>query len=190
MIRVVNPAIGEEIAAYPGHTAEQIEGALGAAQTAQRGWRQVSFAERRDLMLGAARLLRSRRTEFALLAAAEMGKPLAEADAEVDKCALTCDFYAEKPSNSLPTNGSRPRRRRVSSSSSRSACGSDHAVEFPFWQVVRFAAPALMAGNGALLSTRLTCPVARSRSSGSSSTPASHASCSPPSWSRMRVPQP
>jgi succinate-semialdehyde dehydrogenase/glutarate-semialdehyde dehydrogenase len=180
----------EEIAAYPGHTAEQIEGALGAAQTAQRGWPQVSFAERRDLMLGAARLLRSRGPNSRCSPPPRWAKPLAEADAEVDKCALTCDFYAEKPSNSLPTNGSRPRRRRVLSSSSRSACGRDHAVEFPFWQVVRFAAPALMAGNGALLSTRLTCPVARSRSSGSSSTPASHASCSSPSWSRMRVPQP
>jgi succinate-semialdehyde dehydrogenase / glutarate-semialdehyde dehydrogenase len=152
VIRVVNPATGEEIAAYPEHTAEQIEGALGAAQTAQRGWRQVSFAERCDLMLGAARLLRFRRTEFAMLAAAEMGKPLAEAEAEVDKCALTCDFYAEKAQQFLADE-------RVETEAEESLVvfepiGVVVAImpwNFPFWQVVRFAAPALMAGNGALL---------------------------------------
>jgi succinate-semialdehyde dehydrogenase/glutarate-semialdehyde dehydrogenase len=152
VIRVVNPTTGEEIAAYPEHTAEQIEGALGAAQTAQRGWRQVSFAERRDLMLGAARLLRSRRAEFAMLAAAEMGKPLAEAEAEVDKCALTCDFYAEKAQQFLADE-------RVETEAEESLVvfepiGVVVAImpwNFPFWQVVRFAAPALMAGNGALL---------------------------------------
>jgi succinate-semialdehyde dehydrogenase / glutarate-semialdehyde dehydrogenase len=152
VIRVVNPATGGEIAAYPEHTAEQIEDALGAARTAQRSWRQVSFAERRDLMLGAATLLRSRRTEFALLAATEMGKPLAEAEAEVDKCALTCDFYAENAQQFLADE-------RVETEADKSLVvfepiGVVLAImpwNFPFWQVVRFAAPALMAGNGALL---------------------------------------
>jgi succinate-semialdehyde dehydrogenase/glutarate-semialdehyde dehydrogenase len=152
VIRVVSPATGEEIAAYPEHTAEQIDNALGAAHTAQRSWRRIPFAERRDLMLGAATLLRSRRTDFALLAATEMGKPLAEAEAEVDKCALTCDFYAENAQQFLADE-------LVETEAQESfvifePIGVVVAImpwNFPFWQVVRFAAPALMAGNGALL---------------------------------------
>jgi succinate-semialdehyde dehydrogenase/glutarate-semialdehyde dehydrogenase len=152
VIRVVSPATGEEIAAYPEHTAEQIDGALGAANTAQRSWRQIPVAKRRDLMLGAATLMRSRRTDLALLAATEMGKPLAEAEAEVDKCALTCDFYAENAEQFLANE-------RVETEAQQSfvmfePIGVVVAVmpwNFPFWQVVRFAAPALMAGNGALL---------------------------------------
>jgi succinate-semialdehyde dehydrogenase / glutarate-semialdehyde dehydrogenase len=152
VIRVVNPATGEEIAAYPEHSAEQIERALAAAHTAQRSWRQISFTERRDLMHGVATSLRSRRTDFALLATTEMGKPLAEAEAEVDKCALTCDYYADNAQRFLADE-------RVETEAEESLVvfepiGVVLAImpwNFPFWQVVRFAAPALMAGNGALL---------------------------------------
>jgi succinate-semialdehyde dehydrogenase/glutarate-semialdehyde dehydrogenase len=152
MIQVVSPASGEEIAAYPEHTAEQIDGALGAAHTAQRSWRRIPVAKRRDLMLGAATSMRSRRTDLALLAATEMGKPLAEAEAEVDKCALACDFYAENAQQFLADE-------RVETEAQESfvtfePIGVVVAImpwNFPFWQVVRFAAPALMAGNGALL---------------------------------------
>jgi succinate-semialdehyde dehydrogenase/glutarate-semialdehyde dehydrogenase len=152
VIRVVNPATGEEIAVYPEHTAEQIDGALGAAHGAQGSWRRIPLAERRDLMFGAATLLRSRRTDFALLASTEMGKPIAEAEAEVDKCALTCDFYAENAQQFLADE-------LVKTEAQESLIifepiGVVVAImpwNFPFWQVVRFAAPALMAGNGALL---------------------------------------
>jgi succinate-semialdehyde dehydrogenase/glutarate-semialdehyde dehydrogenase len=143
MIRILNPATGEEVAAYPEHTAQHIEQALAAADTAQRSWRQTSLAHRRELMLRAATVLRTRRQEYARLMTAEMGKPLAEAEAEVDKCAWNCEFYAENAEGFLADE-------QIATSAEASfttyePLGVVLAVmpwNFPFWQVLRFAAPA------------------------------------------------
>jgi succinate-semialdehyde dehydrogenase/glutarate-semialdehyde dehydrogenase len=151
-IGVVNPATGEELAVYDEFAPEEIERALAEAHDAQARWRDVPFVERRRLMHGAAAVLRERRQEYARLATLEMGKPISEAETEIDKCARTCDFYAEHAERFLADVS-------VASDAERSYVAHDPigvvlAVmpwNFPFWQVVRFAAPALMAGNAGLL---------------------------------------
>ena len=152
MLRSVNPATGEELASYPEHTAEELDQALAAADSAQRAWAQTSFAERRRCLEEAARLLREGRDGYARLATREMGKPIAEAGAELDKCAWSCEFYAERAERFLADEP--VQTDALSSYVAYQPLGVVLAImpwNFPFWQVLRFAAPALMAGNGALL---------------------------------------
>jgi succinate-semialdehyde dehydrogenase/glutarate-semialdehyde dehydrogenase len=151
-IRVENPATGEELAVYEELTPEQIERALAEAHEAQSGWRDVPFAERRRLMRAAAVALRARRDEYARLMTLEMGKPIAESEAEIDKCAWNCDFYAEEAERFLADVPVETGAER--SFVAHEPIGVVLAImpwNFPFWQVLRFAAPVLMAGNGALL---------------------------------------
>ncbi|WP_303311738.1 NAD-dependent succinate-semialdehyde dehydrogenase [Hymenobacter sp. BT730] len=115
-------------------------------------WRTTSFAERAACLQAAGRLLRERQDELARLMALEMGKPLNDGRAEVLKCALTCDYYAEHAEQFLADEIIKTEARR--SLISHEPLGVVLAVmpwNFPFWQVVRFAAPALMAGNVGLL---------------------------------------
>ena len=100
-LRPVDPATGDEVASYPAFTASEVDAALAAAHEAERAWRGTSLDERARLLAGAARLLRERRQECATLITREMGKPIAEARAKIDKCALTCDFYAEQAAGFL-----------------------------------------------------------------------------------------
>jgi succinate-semialdehyde dehydrogenase/glutarate-semialdehyde dehydrogenase len=152
LIRVVDPARLEEIARYQEHTDEQIEQALAQADEAQRRWRDVPVEDRCALLREVARILRERRAEYAELAVREMGKPIGEALAEIDKCAVGCEFYAERAPGFLAD-------REIESAAQRSwaayePLGVVLAImpwNFPFWQALRFAAPALAAGNGALL---------------------------------------
>ena len=95
-LRSVNPATEEELASFQEHTAEELDRALVEADAAQRAWRRTSLGQRARVLVEAARLLRQRRPESARLATLEMGKPIAEAEAEVDKCAWNCEFYAEQ----------------------------------------------------------------------------------------------
>ena len=94
-IVTVNPATGAELARYPAMSPEQIDAALDAAAAAQRAWAGVDFTVRAEILRTAAGLLRDRDDELALLVTREMGKPLAEARAEVHKCADGLEFYAE-----------------------------------------------------------------------------------------------
>ena len=151
-IVTVSPATGAELARYPVMTGEQIDAALDAAAAAQRAWADVDFKVRAEILRAAAELLRDRVEELALLVTWEMGKPLAEARAEVHKCATGLEFYAEHASRFLADE-------LYETSADRSwvsyePVGVVLAVmpwNFPLWQVFRFAAPALMAGNAALL---------------------------------------
>lgn len=151
-MRAIDPATGELLHEYPDSTPEEVQAAIAAAATAQRAWRRRSFTERAEPLTRAAALLRARREELARLAAQEMGKPLREGRAEVDKCAWVCEFYAQHGAEMLSCE-------EVSSDARRSfvtfnPLGVVLAVmpwNFPFWQVFRFAAPALLAGNAALL---------------------------------------
>ncbi len=152
MIEAVNPATGETIETYDEMTPAQAAAAVDAAHEAWRGWRTTPFAERARLMKRAAEILRSRKHEFAKLMALEMGKPLKQGVAEAEKCAIGCDFYAEHAEAHLAPE-------IVKTEASRSyvafePLGVVLAVmpwNFPFWQVFRFAAPALMAGNVGVL---------------------------------------
>src|SRR4051812_45685309 len=91
----VNPATGKTLAEHPAFSAADVGAALDRAAAAQVGWAALSFAERAAVLRRVAELLRADVDELALLVTREMGKPLAEARAEVEKCATACDYYAE-----------------------------------------------------------------------------------------------
>lgn len=153
-IQSVNPASGEIIEIYQTHSDQDIERALMNSQDAFVHQKQSKIEERSVKMKAAAEILRIRKNDFGKLITAEMGKTLSSAIAEVEKCATLCDFYAEN-AQSFMTDES------VSmEDDSRRAyvkylpIGCVFAVmpwNFPFWQVFRFAAPALMAGNVGIL---------------------------------------
>jgi acyl-CoA reductase-like NAD-dependent aldehyde dehydrogenase len=151
-MRSINPATGETLETFAPFSDEQIDAALDASRGAFASWRDTSFAERGAHLRAVAVYLRDHKTELAKTATREMGKPLVEAEAEVEKCAWSCDFYAENAERFLADE-------LVESSASESyvaytPLGVVLAImpwNFPYWQVFRFAAPALMAGNTAVL---------------------------------------
>ena len=151
-IQSVNPATEEVLASYEPFDGDQVDRALDEAQDAFVAWRERSFDERARPMKRLAALLRVRIDRYARLLTLEMGKPITEAKAEIEKCAWNCDFYAEHAAEYLrdepaPANGKR-------SYVAFQPLGIVLAVmpwNYPFWQVIRFAAPALMAGNAAVL---------------------------------------
>ena len=151
-IESVNPATGEVLATFEAASATQIEAALDATQRTFRSWRGTPFAQRTALMHQAAAYLRQEQRRLAALITAEMGKPIVEAEAEIEKCASTCDFYADNAERFLADE---PHASSATESYVQfPPLGVVLAImpwNFPFWQVFRFAAPALMAGNTAIL---------------------------------------
>ena len=151
-MRSVDPATGETIEEFSVMPAAEVDGAIAAADNAFRDWRRRSFAQRAELMHAVAALLRRRRDDLAATITAEMGKPVTESRAEVEKCAFTCDHYADHAEEFLrdvPMPSDSPH-----SFVAFTPIGVVLAVmpwNFPLWQVFRFAAPALMAGNTAVL---------------------------------------
>ncbi|HOC31729.1 MAG TPA: NAD-dependent succinate-semialdehyde dehydrogenase [Armatimonadota bacterium] len=151
-IKSVNPATGETNRTYAEMTQREVDLAVEWAHSAWLSWRETSFAERAQPMRRAAAILRERKDELARLMALEMGKPLAQGAAEAEKCAWVCDYYADNAERHLaddviPTEGQR-------SFVTFEPLGVVLAVmpwNFPLWQVFRFAAPTLMAGNVGLL---------------------------------------
>lgn len=148
----VNPANGEEFFRAEGHRPAQVEAILQDAANAAPAWRDMSVELRCKLLAQAAKVLRERRDEFAELITLEMGKLAGEARAEIKKCALACDYYAEHAAGFLADE-------LIETDASRSLVahqplGTVLAVmpwNFPFWQAIRCAAPALAAGNTVLL---------------------------------------
>ena len=151
-IHSVNPATGETLETYEETAPRELEQILARAQEVFLEWRTVPFADRALRMRKAAELLRRRQTEHARTMTLEMGKPIVQAEAEVEKCASVCDYYAEHAESFL---AKQPRATEAASSYVRfDPLGAILAVmpwNFPFWQVFRFAAPALMAGNVGIL---------------------------------------
>ncbi|MFQ5538140.1 MAG: NAD-dependent succinate-semialdehyde dehydrogenase [Gemmatimonadota bacterium] len=148
----VDPTTGSELATYPELSRAEAFLILEEANEAHHTWRETSFGERTERLDALGKLLRDRKEEYAALMTAEMGKPLAQAAAEVEKCAWVCDYYAEHAEAFL---ASVP----VETDATRSyyayrPLGVILGImpwNFPFWQVIRFAVPAMTAGNGALL---------------------------------------
>jgi succinate-semialdehyde dehydrogenase/glutarate-semialdehyde dehydrogenase len=148
----VNPATGEPIKTYDEMTPAQAAAAVVQAHDAWKAWRKTSFAERARLMRRTAEILRERKTDLATLMAMEMGKPLKQGVAEAEKCASGCDYYAGAAEQHLAPE-------MIETDASKSYVAFDPlgvilAVmpwNFPLWQVYRFAAPALMAGNVGVL---------------------------------------
>jgi succinate-semialdehyde dehydrogenase/glutarate-semialdehyde dehydrogenase len=150
--RAISPTTGELVGEYDAHDAAAVDAKIAAASAAFRDGRSGSFEGRARVLVRAAELMRERRDALARLMAVEMGKPIREGRAEVDKCAWVCEHYAEHGALFL-ANEETPSDARRSFVAFR-PLGPVLAVmpwNFPFWQVFRFAAPALMAGNAGLL---------------------------------------
>lgn len=151
-IQSVDPTTGERIQVFEAHTGEQVEKALEKSRRAFSDWRRASFERRSDLLREAARLIRQRKRRLTRTMTSEMGKPVAQAEKEADKCALGLEYFADEGEGFL--------RREV-----RKSDASESYIQFlplgpilaimpwnyPLWQVVRFAAPALLAGNAIVL---------------------------------------
>ena len=151
-LQVVNPATGEPGRTYEQHTIEQAREAAARARNAYLEWRRRPFPERSEIVRRAGSILRRRKDELAAVMTEEMGKTLDEGRAEIEKCAFNCDWFAD---NAVDYLADEP----VDTGDGETfvtfnPIGVVLAImpwNFPFWQVFRFVAPALMAGNGALL---------------------------------------
>ena len=144
----INPYTGAEINSYKTHTKAEIQEILTKADKRFYSWRETSFAERKKLMLAAASELKKNTEEYAKEMTLEMGKPIKQAIAEIEKCAWVCEYYAENAENHL--NDESIKTDAYKSYVSYEPIGVVLAImpwNYPFWQVFRFAAPALMAGN-------------------------------------------
>jgi succinate-semialdehyde dehydrogenase/glutarate-semialdehyde dehydrogenase len=149
MIVTINPATGEKIAEYPVMLAGQIDTVLRQAESDFRRWRASGFEERRTCMKRLGELLREQADGHGRLISLEMGKPLGQAVAEVNKCAWVCDYFADHAEEYL-----RPEESPIDGAKGVVRFDPLGVVlgvmpwNFPYWQVIRFAAPAIMAGNG------------------------------------------
>jgi succinate-semialdehyde dehydrogenase/glutarate-semialdehyde dehydrogenase len=151
-IESINPATGELIETFEPFSQQRIDAALDRAQATFRQWRTASYDERARLTREIARVMRAQKEQLARVITLEMGKPIVEAEAEVEKCAWNCDFYAEEAQRFL-ANESAPSTAQESYVAFR-PLGVVLAVmpwNYPLWQVFRFVAPALMAGNVGVL---------------------------------------
>ncbi|MBC8183822.1 NAD-dependent succinate-semialdehyde dehydrogenase [candidate division KSB1 bacterium] len=151
-IVAINPATGKTIKTYEEPSPQEVKGIIEQSHLAFIEWRTTSFSLRSTLMKKAAQFLRDNSERYAKLMTDEMGKTISGGRAEVEKCAWVCDYYAENAETFLQAE-------LVETDASKSyvtfnPIGVVLAVmpwNFPFWQVFRFAAPALMAGNGGIL---------------------------------------
>lgn len=151
-LQTVNPATGEPGKSYEPHSLDDALAAAKAARAAFLDWRRTSFDDRSAVIRKAAEILRARKDDFAALMTEEMGKTIADGRAEVEKCAFHCDWFAAHAEEYL--------RHEPADIGGGEAFITFNPIgivlavmpwNFPFWQVFRAAAPALMAGNGMLL---------------------------------------
>jgi len=152
MIETRNPATGTLLQSYAVHSISEVEQRLAAAHGAFARWKETSLDDRAAVVRGVAAYLRREKARLAILMTTEMGKPIVESEAEVEKCAWCCEYYAESAQRHLADDA-------IATSATRSyvafrPLGVILAImpwNFPFFQVIRFAVPAIMAGNVAVL---------------------------------------
>jgi succinate-semialdehyde dehydrogenase/glutarate-semialdehyde dehydrogenase len=152
MILSKNPYNGETLQEHKESTSEDIDKALEKATAAFKEWKTTSFSFRSKLMLKASEELKKNRQEYAEVITREMGKPIKQAIAEVEKCAWVCEYYAENAEKQLAPESIETDAEK--SYINYAPLGVVMAImpwNYPFWQVFRFAAPALMAGNVGVL---------------------------------------
>ena len=150
--QTINPATGKPIQKYSYQSVPELEKSIDNTQKAWINWKNSDFAERAKLLKDLAQILREQKETLGKLITTEMGKPLSQAVAEVEKCAWVCEYYAENGADFLKNDP-------IETDATKSfityqPLGIVLAImpwNFPFWQVFRFAAPGLMAGNAALL---------------------------------------
>ncbi len=148
-----NPATGRRIETYESATADDVQDALDRSESAYESWRERGLREREALLADAASVLRENEERYASLMTEEMGKPISQARGEVQKCAWLCDHYAEYASAYL-ADDHHPSPPGTTVKTSHEPLGTVLAVmpwNYPFWQVFRFAAPYLTAGNVGIL---------------------------------------
>ncbi|MFA7287776.1 MAG: NAD-dependent succinate-semialdehyde dehydrogenase [Melioribacteraceae bacterium] len=151
-IQTINPFNGKLIKEFTPINIEDINECVNRANECFKDWRKTSFAERKKLMLYVATILKEKSKKYGEILSLEMGKPISQAVAEVEKCALVAEYYAENAETIL-------KEEKVITDASESYIRFDPLGvilalmpwNFPFWQVFRFASPALMAGNTCLL---------------------------------------
>ena len=151
-LQAINPATGETIATYDEMSPEQLELTVGQVHEAFLHWRQTDFSKRATMMNNAAKVLREQKETYARIMTVEMGKPIKDARSEVEKCSWVCEYFAENSERFL-------QRDEIETDAGRNyvtfqPLGVVLAVmpwNYPFWQVFRFAAPGLMAGNTVVL---------------------------------------
>jgi succinate-semialdehyde dehydrogenase/glutarate-semialdehyde dehydrogenase len=153
-IQVINPANEALVGEYHEHSETELKQRLARAAETFGQWKRFSLGQRSEAIRSVAQLLRQRRPQYAALMTIEMGKPIAQAESEIDKCATTCEFYADHAPQFLD-----PRSEGTDADGSSSYVRFDPlgpilAImpwNFPFWQVFRFVVPSLMAGNVAVI---------------------------------------
>jgi succinate-semialdehyde dehydrogenase/glutarate-semialdehyde dehydrogenase len=152
MIKSTNPTTGEILKTFDSFSEKGIEKIINSVDKGWHYWRSTSFSYRSQLMQSLSSLLRSRKEDLAHLMALEMGKVKQEGIAEIEKCAWVCDYYAQNAEIFLSNESIETEARN--SFVTYQPLGTILAVmpwNFPFWQVFRFAAPTIMAGNTAVL---------------------------------------
>lgn len=151
-ISTYNPEIGERLDSYPVHNAAQLDALFKASQAAFREWKKSGREERTAVLNKLAELLERDKADFAQLIKNEMGKPIAEGLAEVEKCAACARYYAEESGKALaPQDVSTEAKRSFVAFEPLGTVLAIMPWNFPFWQVVRCAAPAISAGNAVVL---------------------------------------
>ena len=151
-IQTINPSTGKIVQTFEQYNSAQVSEIIDLTHEAFLSWRNVEFAAKKVLLKNAAAILSEQKNEFGKILTLEMGKPISQAIAEVEKCALVCEYYAENAENILSEE-------IIATDASESFVRFDPigivlAVmpwNFPFWQVFRFAVPNLLAGNACLL---------------------------------------
>jgi acyl-CoA reductase-like NAD-dependent aldehyde dehydrogenase len=158
IVETVNPATGKVIAKYQNMTDDQIREKVKNARSALKGWKNLDIGERCSLTRNLGRIMRRNKGEYAKLITEEMGKPVRQATAEVEKCAWLCDYYSETAEAFL-------RDELIPTEFRKSfVCFEPIGVvagimpwNFPFWQAMRFAVPAVTAGNVEILKHSSVC---------------------------------
>jgi succinate-semialdehyde dehydrogenase/glutarate-semialdehyde dehydrogenase len=157
-IETVNPSTGKVIAAYDNISPEEVSQKVKSARDAFAKWKKLDLAERAEYMRRLGRVMRKNREEYARLVTEEMGKPVRQSLAEIEKCAWVCDYYAERAEvflrdEIIPTEF----RKSFVSFEPLGVVACIMPWNFPFWQVMRFAVPALTAGNVGVLKHSSVC---------------------------------
>jgi acyl-CoA reductase-like NAD-dependent aldehyde dehydrogenase len=157
-IETINPSTGKVIGAYENEGPDQISRRVKAARGALAKWKKLDLTERAEYMRRLGRVMRKNREDYAHLVTEEMGKPIRQSLAEIEKCAWVCDYYAERAEvflrdEIIPTEF----RKSFVSFEPLGVIASIMPWNFPFWQVMRFAAPTLTAGNVGILKHSSIC---------------------------------
>jgi succinate-semialdehyde dehydrogenase/glutarate-semialdehyde dehydrogenase len=152
MLTAINPVDGSILRAYEENSAEEVAEKVRDAHQAFLGWRETTFPQRVEKLRSAAQILTGKKEEHAVLMATEMGKPIRDGRAEIEKCAWLCNYYADNALTALqPEIIATDARKSYISFAPLGVILAIMPWNYPFWQVFRFAVPALMAGNAAVL---------------------------------------